>query len=51
VVVTILERVARAIYTANWRPSAPEWAVASRDVRDWVFRQARAALAETQKDD
>jgi hypothetical protein len=40
-----VEIVARAIYGAHWKSSAPRWEQASTQVREWVRVQARAAIA------
>ncbi len=40
----VVEGVARAIYSAHWRPPSPEWEQASENVRNWVRVQAREAL-------
>jgi hypothetical protein len=41
----IVEGLARAIYSAHWRPPSPEWEQTSENVRNWVRVQAREALA------
>jgi hypothetical protein len=40
----VVEVVSRVIYMANWRPPARTWEAVSDDVREWVRRQARAAV-------
>ncbi len=40
----VVEGLARAIYSAHWRPPSPEWEKSSANVRDWVSIQAREAL-------
>jgi hypothetical protein len=39
-----IDTIAKAIYEANPAPRAPPWENASKDVRDWVTRQALAAI-------
>jgi hypothetical protein len=40
----VVEDVARAIYSAHWRPPSPQWEQASDNVRDWARVQAHEAL-------
>ena len=39
-----IECVARAIYSAHFRPPAPTWDETSDEVRAWVRRQAMSAI-------
>jgi hypothetical protein len=40
----LIEALARAIYSTHWKPPAPEWAMASDNVKEWVRAQARSAI-------
>ncbi len=40
----VIEGLARAIYSAHWRPPSPEWEYATDNLRDWVRAQAREGL-------
>jgi hypothetical protein len=40
----LVDGVAEAIYSANWRAPSPEWPMAGDSHKDWSRRQARAAI-------
>jgi hypothetical protein len=45
----LVTAVAKAIYNTHWRRPTPHWDTASRDVKEWVRKQAVSAIrAETQ---
>lgn len=40
----MLEAVAKAIYMTHWREGCPIWDNASENVKQWVRKQAEAAI-------
>lgn len=47
---SLIDNVARAIYTTHWRAPSPVWENASQNVRNWVRAQAWNAVVATLAD-
>jgi hypothetical protein len=41
----LVDELAQAIYATHWRQPSPSWANTSEEIRNWVRKQARSALA------